>query len=265
MNEKSAVIGIGAGLALIYGAIFFGKGWQTFFDLTSIIIVMGGTFAALMVNYSLHDLKKMPDVMREFIQFENPDFLKHVHRFSKFSRTARREGLLSLDRELQDVDDDFTQTGLEMAIDGLEIGEVEEMLQLRMVQEIKQRKLGSSFFTSAGTYAPAFGMIGTLIGLIQMLQNLTDPTQIGAGMSTALVTTFYGALLANLIFLPMASKMNAQAQAVQRVRQITLTGILAIVRGESPTLIERKLLLYLPDIDTDDQDETETQPLSRAA
>lgn len=266
MNEKSAVIGVGVGLALIYGAIFFGKGWQTFFDLTSIIIVTGGTFAALMVNYSFNDLSELPTVMKEFIQFEEPDFLAYVERFSKFSRTARREGLLSLDRELEDVDDEFTQTGLEMAIDGLEIGEIEEMLKLRMTQEIKQRKLGSTFFTSAGTFAPAFGMIGTLIGLIQMLQNLTDPTQIGAGMSTALVTTFYGALLANLIFLPMASKMDAQAKTVQRVRQITLTGILAIVRGESPTLIERKLMLYLPEVeDEDDRAEAETQQLSRAA
>jgi chemotaxis protein MotA len=266
VNEKSTLIGIGAGLALIYGAIFFGKGWATFFDITSIIIVAGGTFSALMVNYSMTDLAKMPDVMKEFLQFENPDFMKHIDRFSKFSRTARREGLLSLDRELQDVDDNFTQTGLEMAIDGLEIGEIEEMLRLRMVQEIKQRKLGSSFFTSAGTYAPAFGMIGTLIGLIQMLQNLTDPAQIGAGMSTALVTTFYGALLGNLIFLPMASKMNAQAQTIQRIRQITLTGILAIVRGESPTLIERKLMLYLPEMESDEESaEANTQPLSRAA
>ncbi len=266
VNEKSTVIGIGAGLLLIYGAIFFGKGWATFFDLTSIIIVSGGTFSALMVNYSLSDLGKMPDVMKRFIRFEKPDFMQYVNRFSKFSRTARREGLLSLDRQLQDVDDEFMQTGLEMAIDGLEIGEIEEMLQLRMVQEIKQRKLGSSFFTSAGTYAPAFGMIGTLIGLIQMLQNLTDPTQIGAGMSTALVTTFYGALLANLVFLPMASKMNDQANTVRRVRQITLIGILSIVRGESPSLIERKLLLYLPEAGKEDErDKAEARPLSRAA
>jgi chemotaxis protein MotA len=97
-----------------------------------------------------------------------------------------------------------------MAVDGIDENEIDDLLKLRMSAEAKERSFMSRFFTTAGTYAPAFGMVGTLIGLIQMLQNLTDPSQIGKGMAVALITTFYGALLANLIFLPFAAKMKAQ-------------------------------------------------------
>lgn len=267
MNEKTAILGIGAGLALIYGSIFMGSGVGTFFDPAALLIVLGGTAAALAVNFSLQELTDLPTVLTDFVQFEDPRYDEYVDRFAQFSRTARREGLLALDRELEGMDDDFTRTGLEMAIDGLEIQEIQEMMHLKMKEELKDRRLGPDLFNKAGTYAPAFGMIGTLIGLIQMLQNLSDPTQIGAGMSTALVTTFYGALFANLIFLPMSEKMRNQMRSVRTVRQMSLTGILAIVRGESPTLIERKLNLFVTDAESEDEASAagEPQPLSKAA
>lgn len=266
MNEKTAILGIGAGLALVYGSIFMGSGVSTFFDPAALLIVLGGTLSALAVNFNMEELKSMPELLKEFIQFEDPDYEAYVDQYSQFSRTARREGLLALDRELEEMDDEFTRTGLEMAIDGLEIQEIQEMMHLKMKEEVKDRQLGPDFFNKAGTYAPAFGMIGTLIGLIQMLQNLNDPTQIGAGMSTALVTTFYGALFANLIFLPLSEKMRNQVESVKTVRQMSLTGILAIVRGESPTLIERKLNLFVAEETDEEVAEVEEEtPLSKAA
>src|SRR5690606_2584805 len=120
--------------------------------------------------------------------------------------------------------DAFVRFGLEMAVDGIEESEIDELLRMRIAEEGKLRQLLSKFFINAGTYAPAFGMLGTLIGLIQMMQNLSDPSQIGAGMAIALVTTFYGALLANLVFLPMGVKVKSQGAEELKARQMVRTG-----------------------------------------
>ncbi len=265
--EKSIPFGLVAGLGLVFGAIFLGEGWQTFFDVPSMIIVGGGTAASLLVNYSLDALRKVPNRMKEMLTFEPPEMHGFVTTFSDLSRTARREGLLALDRELDTIDDDLMRFGLEMAVDGTPEEELAGMLDQQISEEARERRLLSGFFNTAGTYAPAFGMIGTLIGLIQMLQNLDDPTQIGAGMSVAMVTTFYGALLANLVFLPLSAKAREQMAHTMQARTLVRTGILAITRGEGPSSIERRLQLYLPGgperpaVDTP----ADPPPLSKAA
>ena len=157
------------------------------------------------------------------------------------------------------------QFGLEMAVDGLEETEIEGLLKDRMAAEASERQLAQRFFTSAGTYAPAFGMIGTLIGLIQMLQNLTDPSQIGSGMAVALITTFYGALFANLIFLPVSAKMRSQANEVLKARSVVRTGVMSIVRGESPSMVEKRLSLFVTDGGEAEAGADGPKPLSKAA
>ena len=242
--EKSTPLGLIAGCGLIFGAIFLGSGWLTFFDPASLVLVVGGTAAALVVNYSLDDLGKVPDGVKGIFSFAPPPPNHYIDLLADLAGTARREGLLALDRQLDDLDDEMMQYGLEMTIDGIEAEEIAEMLDQRIAEEMQQRELMPRFFMTAGTYAPAFGMVGTLIGLIQMLQNLNDPTQIGAGMATALVTTFYGAFLANLVFLPMGNKARAQARHNAKLRFIVREGILSIARGDSPRMIEQRLGFY---------------------
>lgn len=262
--DKSTLIGIGVGLLLIYGSIFMGQGWQLFFDIPSIVIVLGGTTTALLVTHSFAELGRIPGVFKNFLSFSPPDTLQLVNAFIDYARIARREGLLALDRRLDDSTDPFTRFGLEMAVDGIDETEIDGLLQLRLGEEARENQLLARFFTNAGTYAPAFGMIGTLIGLIQMMQSLSDPAQIGAGMAVALVTTFYGALFANLFFLPMATKAKAQAATTLKVRQLARAGVLAIVRGESPTILEKRLQSFLEDGKESATSEEET-PLKRAA
>jgi chemotaxis protein MotA len=263
--EKSTPIGIVAGLALVFGVVFMGDGWQTFFDVGAMTLVMGGTLAALLINFNLSEVKVVPGGMKEFFAYQPPNLARYVTEFSDFARVARREGLLALDRRIGETDDQFMRYGLEMAVDGIDETEIDELLRLRMSAEAKERSFLSRFFTSAGTYAPAFGMVGTLIGLIQMLQNLTDPSQIGKGMAVALITTFYGALLANLLFLPFAAKMKAQTAQTMKCREVVRAGILAIVRGESPTMIEKRLSVFLSEAPKK-TDEVDTEPvLSKAA
>lgn len=257
--QKSTLVGLAAGFLLIFGAIFMGSGWQTFFDISSLLIVIGGTGCGLLVSYSLADLKDLPDALKAFLHFQPPDLHAKVDQFAEISSMARREGLLALDRALDDIDDELLRFGLELAIDGTPEDEIIELTDRWIEQDSQQRRFVAKFFTTGGTLAPAFGMIGTLIGLIQMLQNLDDPTQIGAGMSTAMVTTFYGALIANLVFLPIAGKAGEQTEAMAHAYELTQTGILAVVRGDRPSQIERRLRTFLRDVEADSESSTETE------
>ncbi len=263
--ERGTLIGIGTGFVLIYGAIILGDGWAIFFDPAAALLVIGGTVSALFVTFSLSEFRTVPNRLKEFLRFEEPQLLDYLQTFNEFSRIARREGLLALDRRLRDDTDEFIRFGLEMAVDGIEEAEIDDLMKMRMVEESQQRGFVAKFFLNAGTYAPAFGMIGTLIGLIQMMQNLDDPSKIGAGMAVALITTFYGALLANLIFLPISTKARTQLRLVMKARQMARTGVLAIVRGESPSMIEKRLESYLDGDVAAARGADEEHLLSRAA
>lgn len=262
--EKSTPIGLAAGFLLLYGVIFMDSGWRTFFDPLSIIIVLGGTVSALLVTHTFGEMKQVLPGVKEFFAFNPPSLHEYLDTFTEYSRVARREGLLALDRRLHDNPDPFVRFGLEMAVDGIEEDEIDELLRMRINEEAKQRQFLSKFFINGSMYAPAFGMLGTLIGLIQMMQNMSDPSQIGAGMAIALVTTFYGALLANMVFLPMSSKMKTQAADIMKARQMIRTGVLAIVRGESPSMIEKRLQSFL-DGDSPKGKAAEPTPLAKAA
>lgn len=239
--EKTSVVGLVSGLGLIFGAIFLGSGWTKFFEPASLLLVVGGTAAALTVNHSLAELRRLPGGVKDIFTFTPPSVRRHIDQLKNLARIARREGVLALDRRLDEIDHDLLSFGLELTVDGMEAEEIQEMLNQRIAEQSRRRALIPKFFTRAGTYAPAFGMIGTLIGLIQMLQNLDDPTQIGAGMATAMVTTFYGALLANLVFLPLGKKAKAQNQNRAKVHHIVREGVLAIAEGASPRTIEQRL------------------------
>lgn len=239
--RRSSSVGLIVGLVLIIGAILVGNGWSKFLDPASLLVVMGGTGAALTVSRSFSELRTALMQIQDIFTFTPPSLQRHVDQLKNFGRIARREGVLALDRHLDEVDNDLLRFGLEMTVDGMEEEEIREMVNQRIAERRQRRRLAPELLTTAGTYSPAFGMVGTLIGLIQMLQNLDDPTQIGAGMATALVTTFYGALLANLVFLPLGNRAKAQNQLRAKVEHIVREGTLAIARGENPRMIEQRL------------------------
>ena len=265
--QKSTLVGLVAGFLVIYGAIFLGSGWSTFFDVGSLLIVFGGTACGMLVNYTFGDFKDLGPALQSFFSFATPNLKEKVSTFEEISTTARRDGLLALDRALDDLDDDLLCFGLELAVDGTPEEEIVDLTNRWIDRSIYHYDLVGRFFTTAATLSPAFGMIGTLIGLIQMLQNLEDPSQIGAGMSVAMVTTFYGALMANLVCLPVAGKAQEQKKSMLQAYELTQTGILAVVRGDRPSQIQRRLQTFIrhdgdvpPAMDEDDE-----EPLSRAA
>ena len=173
------------------------------------------------------------------------DYSTYIDTFGELSKIARREGLLALDRQIEEIEDTFLRFGLEMAVDGIDEKEINDLMEQNVETEMKLHNFCAKFFNAAGTACPAFGMIGTLIGLIQMMGNLSDPSQIGAGMAVALVTTFYGALISNLMLLPFAAKKKNQIVAISQARDIVKTGVLGIVRGDSPSMIQKRLQLFL--------------------
>ncbi len=263
--EKGILIGIGLGFVLIFGSIFYGGDYGPFGDIASIVLVLGGTTSGLLAAFSLKEVKQFAGGAKAMLFFQEPDDSEVIGQFVELATIARREGLLALDRKVRDIENDLIRMGLEMAVDGVEGAEIQDMMRIRMDGDIREMQIVPKFFNTAATFCPAFGMIGTLIGLVQMMQNLTDPSAIGAGMAVAMITTFYGAFFANLIFLPLANKSKSQVGMSYQAKEMIIAGVHAIVNGDSPTVVQQRLALYSSAAAAAGKDDSNVVPLAKAA
>jgi chemotaxis protein MotA len=244
--DLATILGIISGLTLIGYTIVSGGNLDIFIHIPSMMIVFGGAMAATLVNFSLNEVIGVLKVVKKAFMGEVTRELEIIDLYVKLSKMARREGILAIDRQLDTIDDEFMRNGLEMAVDGTEPETIRNVMETELTYLIERHKKGQQIFTSLGTYAPAFGMIGTLIGLISMLKTLDDPSNIGAGMAVALITTFYGAFLANLVFLPIAGKLKNRSDEEVIMKEMIIEGVLAIQYGEHPKNLNRKLLNFIP-------------------
>lgn len=244
--DLATLIGVVAGVGLILLSIFSGSGAGTFLEINSILIVFGGTFSATFINFQIKDVLGVFGVVKNAFRNQAPIFHHIMEDVVRISIVARREGILAIENEAEQLDDQFMQKGLLLAVDGLEPDTIRGILESELDSLEERHSKGQQVMKAMGAYAPAFGMIGTLIGLINMLQTLDDPSKIGAGMAVALVTTFWGAFLSNLIFLPIAGKLETLSTAEQAQRQMIIEGILSIQEGENPRVIEHKLNTFIP-------------------
>lgn len=244
--DFATIAGILAGFGLLIGTIVTGEGARAFIHLPSMLIVFGGSIAATLINFPMDQVIPTLKVAAKTFTAQKTAGLEIVQKFIELSQLARRDGILALDQALKDVDETFMKGGLEMVVDGTEPDTIRDIMETEVRSLLERHKIGQGIFTALGTYAPAFGMIGTLIGLVQMLRSLDDPSSIGPSMAVALITTFYGAVLGNLVYLPMAGKlMNKSSQEVTAKRMI-IEGVLSIQRGVHPKNIERKLMNFMP-------------------
>lgn len=218
---------------------------KLFWDLSSVIITIGGSLCAMLVNYPMSQFKKLVMIMKESFKESEKSSIDIINQFIELSRKARREGLLSLEDEISQVEDAFLKKGLQMVVDGIEPETIKDIMELEISEMERRHKDGADMLRAWGGYAPAFGMAGTLIGLIQMLGNLTDSSQIASGMGKALITTFYGSLAANILFNPMAANLSLKSANETAIREMMLEGILAIQSGVNPRIVEEKLISYL--------------------
>ncbi|MBF0202016.1 MAG: MotA/TolQ/ExbB proton channel family protein [Desulfamplus sp.] len=243
--DIATIIGIVAGMAAICVTILLGSGLGLFINIPSIMVVVGGTVAATFVAYPLKEVIGIIKVtMRLFIfKLEKPeDIIKNL---VEISNKARKGGLLSIEGDIKNTSDPYLAKALQMTVDGVKTGDIAAIMQSKMTLTKKDLKTGASIFSSMGTFAPAFGMVGTLIGLVQMLANLDDPSTIGPKMAVAMITTFYGAVLANLFFIPMSGKLKIRCDEEITNMNIIYEGVISIREGEHPRLMEDKLSVYL--------------------
>lgn len=244
--DIATIVGIVCAFALVFSAIMMGGDILLFFDVPSLMIVLGGTFGATLINYPLPEILRVLKVVKNAFFHRACTVHGMISNFVSLAGVARREGILALENNIGDMDDDFMRKGLQLSVDGLEPNSIREILGTEIVSIQERHKVGSEIFTTLGTFAPALGMIGTLIGLVQMLKTMDDPSSIGPSMAVALLTTFYGAIFANLFCLPVAGKLKTRSNQEVMMKELMTEGIIAIARGDNPRIIEQKLNAYLP-------------------
>jgi len=245
--DISSVIGVVSGMGFVLGTILLGGSIMMFVNIPSILIVMGGTIAATMIAYPLSDFLSMFKTGMKIFIFKIQPPEEIITNLVEISNKARKGGLLSIEGDIQTTEDPYLAQALQMTVDGVKTADIAQIMQKKMSLTKKGLDVGSAIFSSMGAYAPAFGMIGTLIGLVQMLANLDDPSSIGPKMAVAMITTFYGAVLANLFFIPMSDKLSGRNEEEITNMNIIFEGIISIREGEHPKLMEDKLNIYLGD------------------
>lgn len=244
--DLGTVIGLLLGMGLILTSIALGglDKLIVFWDTPSVLIVCGGAIASVMVAYPMKSVLKSASYVKNAFFNKDSDPLTAITQIVSLAETARREGLLSLENRMEEIDDPFLSGGIRMAVDGMSPEVVESIMNTEIDAVSGRHNYGRSVVANLGKYAPAFGMIGTLVGLVLMLADL-DPDKVGSGMAVALLTTLYGAILANLFFLPMADKLGFLNDGEIQIMEITIKGVVAIQAGENPRVIKQKLLTYI--------------------
>jgi chemotaxis protein MotA len=244
--DFATIIGIIGGFGLVIIAMMSGGGLAWFVDGPSAMVVLGGTFGAVLINYPLSDLLGVMKVASNafWIKRQRPDVV--IHQIVEMSKLSRREGIISLQEMIKKNKDPFLVKAINLVVDGIDPAQVSDILETELDFIGERHRLGAEIFTTMGNFAPAMGLVGTLIGLVQMLKQMNHPSEIGPSMAIALITTFYGVILANLVFLPIAGKLKTRSARELLMKQLIINGILSIQSGDNPRVVEQKLQSYIP-------------------
>ena len=243
--DIATIIGLLVGSGIIVGSIVMGGGAMAFIHIPSMCIVVGGTLCSVLIHFSMGQFLSIFSIVKKTFQVKLPNPREIIQQMVNFAAISRRDGALALEEQMRQVDYGFIGKGLQMLVDGQDEESIREMLSLEIQYLQERHSIGKKILDFMGGSAPAFGMIGTLIGLVQMLQNLSSPDQIGAGMAVALLTTFYGAFLANVVFIPLAGKLSVYSKAERLAMEMTLEGICTISQGESPSMVREKIQSFI--------------------
>jgi len=243
--DIATIIGILSGFLVIGWAIVSSGGWQVFVDVPSLLITFGGMLCSTMIHFSLPQFLGIFSVVRKTIVTRLPmpqDIIKQIVNYAVINR---REGALALEQEMKRIKDAFLVKSLGMIVDGRSEENIRDVLFME-IQYLRERHAnGKKILEFMGASAPAMGMIGTLIGLVQMLRSMDDPSKIGGAMAVALITTFYGALAANLIFIPLAGKLGLYSKQETLQMEMIVEGICGIAKGENPTVVREKMQIFI--------------------
>ncbi len=245
--DPATLFGLVCGFALLSAAIVLGGSPRSFINAPSILIVLGGTLSVITVSYSLAEVANTFRVLGKTIVRSSRDPSEAAVSVLKTAEIARRQGVLALQNFLDTMTDEpFLQKGLSLVVDGAPTAEIEEVMRRDLQATLQRHAKGAGILRKAAEYAPAMGLIGTLIGLVQMLGNLDDPSAIGPSMAVALLTTFYGAVLANMVLSPLAAKLERNSEDEALLNLVYLTGAVSMGRQENPRRLEMLLNSILP-------------------
>jgi len=243
--DFATILGVTLGFIVVAWAILIGGSWTIFINVPSVAITMGGMVCSTLIHFSLPQFLSIFSVVKKTIVSRVPAAPEVIQRMVNYATINRRDGALALEQEIAKVNDAFFAKGLQLLVDGQKPDEIRDFLGMEIQYLQDRHASGKKILEYMGAAAPAFGMIGTLIGLVQMLRNLQSPDQIGGGMAVALITTFYGAIMANLVFLPLAGKLGLYSKAETTAKEMITEGICAIARGDNPTVVREKLQVFL--------------------
>ncbi len=247
--DLATVIGFVLTLALLFGAMLMGVGIGPYIDVPSILIVFGGTMGTLMIGFKMENVKSFGKVFMVAVKPTTVDIPTLISTLVDYSTKARKEGVLALEGDVTNEENDFLKRGLGMAIDGNEPDIIRDLLEIDMSQMDVRHKVNASFFGQIAGFAGAMGMIGTLIGLVAMLLNMADPAAIGPAMAVALLTTMYGAMLGNILGGPVENILGLRNTEELVAKTLVIEGIMSIQAGDNPRTLEAKLLAFLPPAD----------------
>ena len=260
-TDLGTLIGLFAGITIIViGILQSGGKLYWFVSFNSILIVVGGTLAATMVNLPLKAVKNLFNILKNVFKGEDYDYVGIINEIVEKAQKARKDGLLSLEADLTYMREGFFKNGIELAINERESSRLRTFLNLEMNNITSRHIAGQELFLYMGSYAPAFGMLGTVLGLIVMMNNFAGSgeevsasydvsekfAQLLSGMGLALITTFYGVFMANMIFLPIGGKLKRKSENEMMLKNIVVEGIISIHAREHPLLIKEKLMTFVP-------------------
>jgi len=262
--KAATAIGIGAGVfALLFASMMEGTQPMAFFNIPALIIVLVGTGAATLSSVGMATMKKVPQLYKLAFGPPELDMRGRVELIVSLAEQARREGLLALDAQLAEIDDEFTRKGLQLVVDGTDPELVREICEAEIDGMSTRHAGGATAFEKAGGYAPTMGIIGTVMGLVHVLQNLSNPALLGPAISTAFIATLMGVGAANVVFLPVAARLRALSSAAAELRILTLEGILAVQAGDNPRVVGDKLRSFVAPAERGGADDE--APAGRAA
>ena len=244
--DLATILGMVVSFGLIMTALFLGGAPTSFIDAPAMLIVFGGTFGATLTHYPLGTFLRIGAVIRKALVSRTPSANLIIDQFMDYANRARREGILALEPIVKAIDDPYLRKGLQLTVDGLEPSAIQNIMETEIDNISSRHEVGVELLSAMATYAPALGLIGTVIGLVQMLRTMDDPSTIGPAMAIALITTFYGAVLANLVFLPLMGKLKHRSKEEVLIMEMQMEGVLGISRGENPRIIMEKLNSYQP-------------------
>ncbi|HPD28927.1 MAG TPA: MotA/TolQ/ExbB proton channel family protein [Phycisphaerae bacterium] len=246
--DLATLIGLVAAIGMVVWSLWVGTSGQisVYWDTPSAILVLGGTVFVLLTTQTVERFLRLHKVYMRGFFGKAMTIPETIEKLVTLGEQARREGVLSLENALNEIEDEFLKNGIRLVIDGTAAGEIEQILTSEMEAMDQRHNQGKSIIDMAAKYAPAFGMIGTLMGLVAMLRNMDDPKAIGPGMAVAILTTFYGAIIANVLCLPLSDKLSYRNEEEMLLRTVMMKGILSLQAGDNPRITQAKLAVYLP-------------------